>query len=63
MEGKTSIVIAHRLSTIRNADNILVVKDGTIVEQGKHDALLHTSGLYSQLYELQFRREENLISP
>jgi len=63
MEGKTSIVIAHRLSTIRRADIILVVRDGTIVESGRHEQLLHSGGLYAQLYELQFREEENLTSP
>ena len=62
MEGKTSIVIAHRLSTIRRADIILVVKDGTIVERGRHEELLETGGLYSQLYELQFRNEEQTAS-
>jgi len=60
MDGKTSIVIAHRLSTIRRADIILVVNDGTIVESGRHEQLLQARGLYSQLYELQFREEENL---
>ncbi len=62
MEGKTSIVIAHRLSTIRRADLILVVQDGAIVERGKHEELLQSGGLYSQLHELQFRGEENLTS-
>jgi len=55
MEGKTSIVIAHRLSTIRSADLILVVNEGRIVETGKHDALVHAGGLYSELYEAQLR--------
>ena len=59
MEGKTSIVIAHRLSTIRRADVIFVVKDGTIVESGKHEELVRAGGLYSELYELQFRPEED----
>ena len=58
-EGKTSIVIAHRLSTIRRADVIFVLNDGIIVESGKHDELLKLGGLYSELYELQFRREED----
>jgi subfamily B ATP-binding cassette protein MsbA len=58
MEGKTSLVIAHRLSTIRRADIIFVVRDGMIVERGNHDQLMMSGGLYSQLYELQFRREE-----
>jgi ATP-binding cassette subfamily B protein len=58
MEGKTSIVIAHRLATIRRADVIFVLKDGAIIERGKHDELLKSGGLYSELYELQFRKEE-----
>jgi len=55
MEGKTSIVIAHRLSTIRTADIILVVNEGRIVEQGTHEQLMQSSGLYSELHDLQFR--------
>ena len=54
MQGRTSFVIAHRLSTIRNADVILVVKDGNIIEQGTHDQLLSEKGFYSQLYLSQF---------
>jgi ATP-binding cassette subfamily B protein len=57
MAGRTSIVIAHRLSTILAADLILVMDRGKIVEQGTHDELLATGGLYSQLYETQFRGE------
>ena len=53
-EGKTSFVIAHRLSTIRNADMIFVMKDGNVVEMGKHDELLKRGGLYSELYYSQF---------
>jgi ATP-binding cassette, subfamily B, bacterial len=53
MKGKTCIVIAHRLSTIHSADIISVVKDGTIIESGKHEELLKSGGLYSELYELQ----------
>ena len=53
MEGRTSIVIAHRLSTIRRADIIFVVKDGEIVERGKHEELLRAGGLYSELYTIQ----------
>jgi ATP-binding cassette subfamily B protein len=59
LEGKTSIVIAHRLSTIRRADIIFVVKDGTIIEGGKHEDLLKSGGLYSELHELQFRPEQD----
>src|SRR5437667_804594 len=58
MEGKTSIVIAHRLATVRRADVIFVVDEGRIVEQGTHEELLAYGGLYSRLYELQFRDEE-----
>ena len=54
MQGKTSFVIAHRLSTIRDADLILVVKDGNIIEQGKHDELLKQGGFYAELYNSQF---------
>jgi ATP-binding cassette subfamily B protein len=54
MKGRTSFVIAHRLSTIRDADIILVIKDGDIVEQGKHEQLLAANGFYSQLYKSQF---------
>lgn len=54
MQGKTSFVIAHRLSTIRDADLILVVKDGNIIEQGNHDELLKQNGFYAELYNSQF---------
>ena len=54
MQGKTSFVIAHRLSTIRYADLILVVRDGNIIEQGKHDELLKQNGFYAELYNSQF---------
>jgi ATP-binding cassette subfamily B protein len=54
MSGRTSFVIAHRLSTIRNADMILVMKDGDIVEQGNHNELLEKNGFYAQLYNSQF---------
>ena len=54
MEGRTSFVIAHRLSTIQNADQILVMKDGNIVEQGTHDSLLKQGGFYAELYNSQF---------
>ncbi|QHU90861.1 ATP-binding cassette domain-containing protein [Candidatus Saccharibacteria bacterium oral taxon 488] len=54
MQGKTSFVIAHRLSTIRDADLILVVRDGNIIEQGKHDELLQQNGFYAELYNSQF---------
>ncbi|MBS6928709.1 MAG: ABC transporter ATP-binding protein [Finegoldia magna] len=56
-KGRTSFVIAHRLSTIKNADLILVMKDGDIVEKGKHDELLAQDGFYAQLYNAQFERK------
>lgn len=54
MKGRTSFVIAHRLSTIRDADVILVMKDGDIIEQGNHKQLLAQNGFYAQLYNSQF---------
>ena len=54
MEGRTSFVVAHRLSTIRQADVILVMRDGRVVEQGSHEALLQKNGFYAQLYNSQF---------
>ena len=56
MHGRTSFVIAHRLSTIRNADMILVVRDGDIVESGNHDELLEKGGFYAELYNSQFEQ-------
>ena len=53
-QGRTSFVIAHRLSTIRDADLILVMRDGDIVEQGSHDDLLEAGGFYAELYNSQF---------
>jgi ATP-binding cassette subfamily B protein len=60
MKGRTSFVIAHRLSTIRDADLILVMQNGTIVEQGKHHQLLAEKGFYEQLYNSQF---DNKVLP
>ena len=54
MEGRTSFIVAHRLSTIREADVILVMRDGHIVEQGRHEELLEKKGFYAQLYNSQF---------
>lgn len=54
MEGRTSFIVAHRLSTIKEADRILVMKDGKIIEQGTHDTLLEKNGFYAQLYNSQF---------
>jgi ATP-binding cassette subfamily B protein len=55
-KGRTSFIIAHRLSTIRNADLILVMKDGDIIEQGNHDELLAQNGFYAELYNSQFEQ-------
>ena len=54
MRGRTSFIIAHRLSTIRNADLILCMKDGDIVEQGTHEELMEQGGFYAELYNSQF---------
>ena len=56
MQGRTSFIVAHRLSTIREADIILVMKDGNIIEQGNHDSLLKLGGFYAELYKSQFAR-------
>ena len=56
MKGRTSFVIAHRLSTIRNADMILVMKDGNIIEQGNHEELMAKKGFYADLYNSQFAK-------
>lgn len=58
MKGRTSFVIAHRLSTIRNADKILVMKDGNIIETGNHDELMEQDGFYADLYNSQFTESE-----
>ena len=58
MEGRTSFIVAHRLSTIRNADCILVMKDGHILEQGTHEDLLARGGFYAELYNSQFAGKE-----
>jgi len=55
MEGRTSFVIAHRLSTIRDADKVLVINDGNIIEQGNHEELLDRKGFYYNLYMSQFK--------
>ena len=54
MKGRTSFIVAHRLSTIKNADIILVMKDGNIIEQGNHESLLAQNGFYANLYNSQF---------
>ena len=58
MAGRTTFVIAHRLSTIRNADKVVVLDQGRIVEEGRHEELLAKKGFYYDLYMSQFRREE-----
>jgi ATP-binding cassette subfamily B protein len=63
LEGRTSFVIAHRLSTIRNADLVMVIKDGQILEQGTHDSLLEEQGAYYELYMSQFRYEGEEAEP
>ena len=60
-KGRTCIIVAHRLSTIKNADTIAVVEDGKIKEMGSHEQLLKNNGRYKQLYDLQFRIDENRI--
>ena len=60
MKGRTSFIIAHRLSTIKNADLILVMNYGDIVEQGTHEDLLAKGGFYAELYNSQFEIEERI---
>jgi len=62
LKGRTSFVIAHRLSTIRNADVILVLKAGEIIERGKHDELLAKRGFYYDLYMSQFKKQEEVAA-
>jgi ATP-binding cassette subfamily B protein len=63
LQGRTSLVIAHRLSTVREADIILVLDHGRIVESGHHDELLAGGGLYAELYRIQFQRQEPGVPP
>lgn len=63
LAGRTSIVIAHRLSTVREADQLLVVVDGRIVERGRHDELLAANGPYAELYRTQFESQANAVEP
>jgi ATP-binding cassette subfamily B protein len=59
LKGRTSLVIAHRLSTIREADQILVIDDGRVVQRGRHEDLLEQGGLYRDLYLTQFRNQDD----
>lgn len=56
MEGRTSVIIAHRLNTIQRADQIVVLKDGEMIEKGSHGELIRQKGFYSDLYESQFEK-------
>jgi len=61
MKGRTTFVIAHRLSTVREADRILVLKEGEIVQEGPHRELVDQPGIYKEIYEVQLRPQEQLM--
>jgi ABC-type multidrug transport system fused ATPase/permease subunit len=63
MQGRTTIVVTHRLSTIRQADFIFVIKNGKIVDRGKHEELVRRGGVYADLYALQFSDDEGTEQP
>ena len=63
MRGRTTLVIAHRLSTVRNADRILTISNGKIVEEGNHQELMEKNGEYRRLYEMQFRMHDPMNLP
>ena len=63
LKNRTALIIAHRLSTVRNADNIIVLSQGQVVEEGTHGELMAKGGLYNQLYTLQFRDEDEQKPP
>ena len=60
-KGRTTFVIAHRLSSVRNADHILVLKDGEIAEQGSHTELMARDGTYREIFDLQLRPQEEVL--
>ena len=62
MAGKTSFIIAHRLSTIKNADLILVLRDGDVIESGTHEELMSQNGFYCELYNSQFEKAQAVPS-
>jgi ATP-binding cassette subfamily B protein len=61
MKGRTTLVIAQRLRTVKNADEILVMKDGTIAERGTHESLIALDGLYREIYDLELRDQEEAL--
>jgi ATP-binding cassette subfamily B protein len=61
MKGRTTLVIAQRLRTVKNADAILVMKDGTIAERGQHEELIALDGLYREIYDLELRDQEEAL--
>jgi len=61
MKGRTTLVIAQRLRTVKNADQILVMKDGTIAERGTHEELIARDGLYREIYDLELRDQEQAL--